>query len=61
MIGCYCMQQGVLHILSESEQQEVYSKTCLLQAEKALNNARFEIQLAETLIKESHRYDEAKF
>lgn len=57
LVGCYCMQQGVLKILSEEEQQEIYAKNCLLQAEKALNNASFEIKIAETLIKESHRYD----
>jgi hypothetical protein len=57
MIGCYCMQQGILKILSEEEQQQIYSKNCLIQAEKALDNARFELKVAETLIQESHRYD----
>lgn len=57
MKGLYCMQQGILKILTEEEQQEIYSKNCLLEAEKALNNAQFEIKVAETLIQESHRYD----
>jgi hypothetical protein len=60
LIGCYCMQQGILKILTESEQQEIYAKNCLLQAEKALDNAKFELQVAETLIQESHRYDANK-
>lgn len=57
MKGCYCMQKGILHFPTEKEQQEIYAKNCLFHAEKALNNAEFEIKLAESLIKESHRYD----
>lgn len=57
MAHLYCMQQGVLKVLTVEETQNLYAKECLREAERALDEAQFNILLAGTLIQESHRYD----
>ncbi len=55
--GLYCMQRGVLKILSEEESKSLYQAQCLNAAEECCKEAKIQLDLANILIQESHRYD----
>lgn len=42
---------------SIDDAKDNYSRLCLMEAEKAVNEANFQINLANKLIEESHRFD----
>lgn len=48
----------ILLVHSSIEQaKDEYSKLCLSEADKACKEAKFQLNLANTLIEESHRFD----
>lgn len=53
----YCMQQGVLKILSpeEVENLDIYKRNCLKQAEILLDAAKINIEAARILIQDSKK------
>lgn len=52
----YCFQNGKIIVVDE-KMQDKYRNDCLKKAENLLNTSEYLLELARTLIKESHRYD----
>jgi hypothetical protein len=53
----YCLQNGIINQMSESEFKKQYKNRCLQEAENLCDMAVAELKMAKLMLEESHKYD----
>lgn len=53
----YCIQQGVIAIMPESEFKKQFKTRCLQEAERLCDMAVMELKMSKFMLEESHKYD----